>query len=412
MPKLLQINVTANWGSTGKIAEQIGLCAMKNGWESYIAYGRNCNASSSNLIRVGSWYDPYVHYLSQRILDNEGLCSRRATRQLIRRIEAIKPDVVHLHNIHDHYLNYEILFEYLNKTDMRVVWTMHDFWAVTGHCMHFVAKGCDAYHTQCHDCPMRRVYPKTLLDRSTRNFERKRKLFSANAHLVLVPVSQWVGDMLAYSFLRDKRICVIPNGIDVDRFKPAPGFSHPDIKDTDYVILGVASTWSREKGLDDYVALSRVLPGGYVIVLVGMTDAQIREVKQRGGSHGCRIIGLGRTKTDAELAAYYTRADVVTILSDAETFGLTVVEGYACGTPAIVYDNTAPPLLISEQTGRVVETGDVEALGRMIREFERGRFKEKHAADCRRYAAERYDKNRCFGKYLELYDDLLGSSAV
>lgn len=407
MPKLLQINVTANWGSTGKIAEQIGLCAMQKGWESYIAYGRNCNPSSSHLIRIGTEYDVYAHFIVQRLLDNEGLCSRRATHELVRTIEALKPDIVHLHNIHDHYLNYEILFRYLNRTDVRVVWTMHDFWGVTGHCMHFVAAGCDAYRTGCRDCPMRRVYPKTVLDRSSRNFELKRRLFAANENLVLVPVSEWVGEMLRYSFLKDKRIRVIPNGIDVDRFKPTSGFLHPDITDADYVILGVASKWSREKGLDDYIALSRILPEGYAIVLVGMTDAQIRELTRECGGGACKVIGLGRTESDTELAALYSRADVVTVLSNAETFGLTVVEGYACGTPAIVYDNTAPPLLITENTGRVVKTGDVEMLCLVIGELRSSKFKERYGADCRRYALEHFDRNGCFERYLDLYDELL-----
>lgn len=117
MPKLLQINITANWGSTGKIAEQIGLCAMAHGWESFVAYGRWSNPSLSYLIKVGNKLDMYMHYGEQKIRDNEGLCSRGATKRLIRQIEEINPDVVQLHNIHDHYLNYRLLFEYLNKTD-------------------------------------------------------------------------------------------------------------------------------------------------------------------------------------------------------------------------------------------------------------------------------------------------------
>lgn len=76
--KLLQINVTANWGSTGKIAEQIGLSALSEKWQSYIAYGRNSNRSSSKLIKVGRQLDVYLHYIKQRIFDNEGLASIRA----------------------------------------------------------------------------------------------------------------------------------------------------------------------------------------------------------------------------------------------------------------------------------------------------------------------------------------------
>ena len=110
MPKLLQINVTANWGSTGKIAESIGILAQSKGWNSYIAYGRYMNPSKNNLIKIGSQYDVYEHYAETILLGNEGLASRTATKSFIKRIEEISPDIVHLHNIHDHYLNYQILF--------------------------------------------------------------------------------------------------------------------------------------------------------------------------------------------------------------------------------------------------------------------------------------------------------------
>ena len=105
MPTPLQINVTANWGSTGKIAEQIGLCAMKHGWESYVAYGRMKNPSGSKLIKIGSQMDVYEHYAESVFLDNEEMASRHASKKFIKKIDEIKPDIVHLHNIHDHYLN-------------------------------------------------------------------------------------------------------------------------------------------------------------------------------------------------------------------------------------------------------------------------------------------------------------------
>ena len=120
--KILQLNVTANWGSTGKIAEAIGTEVLNAGWDSVIAYGRYSNSSKSQLIRVGNKFDVYTHYIEQFFRDNEGLCSRAATKKLISQIKCINPDIVHLHNIHDHWLNYQLLFEYLNTTDIKVVW--------------------------------------------------------------------------------------------------------------------------------------------------------------------------------------------------------------------------------------------------------------------------------------------------
>ena len=126
MPNLLQLNVTANWGSTGKIAEGIGNAAMLRGWESMIAFGRMQNPSTSQLIKVGSQSDVYLHYAKNRLFDGEGRGSIHATKNLLRHIDRYRPDVVHLHNIHDHWMNYPILLQYLKDTGVKVVWTFHD----------------------------------------------------------------------------------------------------------------------------------------------------------------------------------------------------------------------------------------------------------------------------------------------
>lgn len=409
MSKLLQINVTANWGSTGKIAEQIGQCALSHGWESLIAYGRYSNPSKSKLIKVGGKLDTYLHYGEQTVFDNEGLCSRSATRELVRQIEEIKPDVVHLHNIHDHYLNYRILFEYLNQTNIKVVWTFHDFWPVTGHCMHFVSKDCHRYEIECHNCPMQRVFPKTLMDRSRKNYQLKKQLFTACKNLTIVPVSEWVGEMTRKSFLKSKPIRVIHNGIDINVFKPTKlqNLSEPseqlltfqDQTQGKFVIMSVASQWAFDKGLDDYKRISTLLKDDEVIVLVGVSD----EIKK---SLPRNIIGINRTSNTTELATLYTHADVITILSLAETFGLTVVEGYACGTPAVVYDNTAPPSLIIPETGFVVENANWRAAYNAIQQIKLN-GKQHFSESCISLARSEYDKDKCFEKYVSLYEKLI-----
>lgn len=152
MCKILQINSYANWGSTGKIAEQIGLAVIKMGWESYVAYGRQriLTPSSSETIRIGSDIGVRVHGLISRVLDRQGLASKEATKRFIRKVETIRPDIIHLHNIHGYYLNYKILFEYLQKTTIPIVWTLHDCWSFTGHCSHFDLIKCERWKTGCY----------------------------------------------------------------------------------------------------------------------------------------------------------------------------------------------------------------------------------------------------------------------
>ncbi len=397
MPKLLQINATANWGSTGKIAELIGCEAIAQGWESHIAYGRYFNPSQSKLIKVGGKLNNYTHFAGQWTLDNEGLWSRTATKRLIHRIEEIKPDIIHLHNIHDHYLNYKLLFEYLNNSGIKIVWTMHDFWAVTGHCMHFVSKNCDRFETGCHDCPMRKVYPKSLIDRSPQNYMLKKRLFSANKDMTIVAVSDWVASQFSRSFMNKMPIRVIHNGIDLTHFHPTPMV--PDLFVGKFVIMSVASQWKHDKGIEHYIALSKILSSDEVIVLVGVDPALKVQLPPN-------IIGIGPVCDTHQLAALYTRADVITIMSSAETFGLTVVEGYACGTPAIVFDNSAPPYLITPNTGFVVPNGDIDAAYQSIREI-KSKGKRCYTEACKQLASEKYDKNIGTSKYISLYNSIL-----
>lgn len=100
MKKLLQINITANWGSHGKIAEGIGQAAIKQGWQSYIAYGRWANPSASNLFHIGNRWDEMRHGVASRLFDNHGLMSQKATKLLLQFVRNVNPDIVHLHNIH------------------------------------------------------------------------------------------------------------------------------------------------------------------------------------------------------------------------------------------------------------------------------------------------------------------------
>lgn len=397
MPKLLQINVTANWGSTGKIAELIGREAIAQGWKSYIAYGRYSNPSQSELIKIGNRFNTYYHFIGQRIFDNEGLWSRGATKELIQKIKEIQPDIIHLHNIHDHYLNYKLLFEYLNHSDIKVVWTMHDFWAITGHCMHFISKNCNRFESMCHDCPMIKIYPKSLIDNSRQNYISKQRLFSINKNLTIVAVSDWVASQFRHSFLYNMPIHIIHNGIDLSQFKPTQ--MDENLFEGRFVILSVASQWKHDKGLEHYITLSRKLKSDEVIVLVGID----KELKTKLPKN---IIGLESTFDTQKLAALYTRADVVTIMSSAETFGLTVVEGYGCGTPAVVFDNSAPPYLITPQTGFVVANGDVDAAYQAISKI-KSKGKSCFEESCIKLAYMKYDKQISSKKYISLYNSIL-----
>lgn len=408
MPTILQLNCTSNWGSTGKIAEQIGLKAQSAGWECYVAFGRESNPSALKNIKVGNMLWTIEHYAENRLLDNEGLASRISTRLFLKEIDKIKPDVVHLHNIHDHWLNYKLLFEYLAEKQIPVVWTQHDQWAITGHCYYNLV-GCERWKTECYDCPLSKWY---CLDRSRRNFNLKKSLCARLKSLTIVPVSEWLADSMRQSHLKDRPIEVIHNGIDISVFKPQTvGLKEKFGIGSTKIVLGVSSVWSNAKGLADFIKLSE--NDEFQVVLVGVND----DIKKRLPNN---IIAIKNTQNQQELAMLYSMADVFVNPTYADMFPTVNLEALACGTPVITYKTGGSPESVGGkssnnssktmelyETGAVVEYGNIEALAATIREFRDTDFKKHHSASCRKRAEECFDKDKCFEKYVKIYEQLI-----
>jgi len=398
MPGLLQLNVTANWGSTGRIAEGIGLAAMSRGWDSVIAYGRMMLPSQSKLMKVGGKCDVYAHYARHRMFDMEGLGSARATRRFIEQIKDYAPDIIHLHNIHDHWLNYPLLFRFLAEIKTPVVWTFHDCWPFTGGCAHFVYSDCRQWMSHCERCP----FNKWKFRREKKNHVDHISIFgSLGKRINIVSVSAWLDEMVGLSLLGNLAHSYIYNGIDTSLFKysESHGLRERYNIGERKIILGVSNVWSRQKGLSDFIRLSHILDNDMVIVLIGVP----RNIHRRLPGN---IVAVERTESISRLAEWYSAASVVMSLSRGETFGLTLAEGLACGTPSVVYDNTALTEIVHPETGIAVAVGDIAGLLDAVRRIINN--PDIYSSDnCRRIAVERYDKDRQFGKYIDLYQQLL-----
>lgn len=404
-PVLLQVNVVANWGSTGRIAEEIGQLAVENGWRSVIAYGRRANPSKNELIRIGNDFDNNLHAIQTRLFDNHGLASRTATKKFINQIEKINPDIIHLHNIHGYYLNYRLFFDYLSKKDVPIVWTLHDCWAMTGHCAYFDYAGCERWKTGCHPpCPWKRHFPESLLlDSSRRNWILKKESFNSVKKMTLVTVSKWLGSIVKESYLGGYPIKVIYNGVNHDVLYPRKDLSRLREKyglKEKFITVGVAMGFGERKGYNDYLRLRKELPQDVMIVMIGLEKNKTNSIPEG-------IIGIERTESQDELAQWYSLADVVLNFGYEETFGLTTAEGFACGTPVIAYNKTASPELLTPETGIVVEAGNINQIVQAINTIKKN-GKAYYSEACRKRALEEFDKNKNYLKYIDLYNQLIG----
>lgn len=401
MPKLLQINSTLSKGSTGKIAEQLGTLASKDNWTCYMAHGpRFIGDSEMYSFQVGGKLNEKWHYCVSRIFDRHGLGSCTPTRQLIEQVEEIKPDVVHIHNIHGYYANYKILFRYLAEKGIPTVMTMHDFWLMTGHCA-YINKSCDKWETGCGHCPRLKEYPAAFLDRTKKNWALKKELFDGfdKDKLVIVPVSYWLEGFAKRSLLHNCNFKVIQNGVDVKLFQPYQG-EHSELwKKIDWskhTIITVADRWTDANGFHDVMALSRILPENMQIVMVGLNDQQKQVLPNN-------IVGIGHTDNVKQLVELYTSADVLFNSSTEVTFGLVTAEAMACSTPAIVFKNTAGEEIINEDTGFAIS--DIKEIPDLVRKCRENAASYK--VNCRKRIVDNFDSAIQYSKYVSLYSELL-----
>ena len=334
--KVLQINIFGNL-STGKIACQLAREYEANGDTCYVAYARGTVPNDIKSYKIGNKFDVYSHALMARINDSCGFHSKKATKKFIKWIKEYNPDLIHLHNIHGYYINIKMLFDYLNKSNKRVYWTLHDCWAFTGHCCYFDYVKCDKWKSGCKKCPQKKSYPKSYFDNSAVNYANKKRIFTllSPEKLEIITPSNWLANLVRESYLNKYKVSVIRNKINLDIFKPTISDFREKNKLTDKkIILGVASTWDKRKGLDEFIKLAKHLDKNkYKIIIVGLTKKQCKYINSK-----TNIMGMTRTKNQKELVDIYSAADLFFNPTLEENYPTVNLEAQACGTKVFTFD--------------------------------------------------------------------------
>ena len=403
--KLIQINTVCN-ESTGRIMLSIQRAADAAGYETLSIYGRRTAPGDVNTRKTGDFFSFWSHVCLTTVFDLHGMGSSFETRRMIRVLREEKPDIIHLHNLHGYYLNYPILFDYLkNEFSGRVFWTLHDCWAFTGHCAHYVIAGCSRWKDRCYSCPNQRQYPVSLfLDQSAQNYKRKKETFCGLPDMTIIVPSQWLREQVSASFLSSYRTVVIPNGIDLERFRKKDELIREEILarygiDASHkIILSVASHWDKGKGIDTFGKIAELMPDSYRIVLVG---AGIRSSQFRSN----KITVIGRTENQEELVDLYNCASVYINTSVQETFSLVTLEAMACGLPVIALDTSAVKELVPASCGIVLHKPAakdyLDAIQLIGTKVSQGII----SRDLLRAKAMEYPAGRQVQQYLELYGE-------
>ncbi len=356
--KILMINSVCGIRSTGRICTELADKYIADGHIVKIAYGREevPDKYKEISVRISNNMEVYLSVLKARLLDNEGFNNISATKRFLKWADEYNPDLLWLHNLHGYYINLDLLFKWIKaRPNMQVKWTLHDCWAFTGHCSHFTFEKCEKWKSGCHNCSQTKAYPTSYIkDNSIENFERKKEVFIGIKQMILITPSNWLADLVKQSFLKSYPIEVHHNTIDRTVFKPTSSNFREKygLKDKK-IVLGVASAWGKKKGLDDFIKLSKILDKEYVIVLVGLSKKQLKNLPKN-------MIGITCTNSTKALAEIYTASDVFINLTYEDTYPTVNLEAQACDTPCITYRTGGSVESVEFQN--IVEVGDLEAV--------------------------------------------------
>lgn len=392
--KVLQINAIYGFRSTGVIVRDIGDTLVHNGNEAYFAYQTTNKALETGLM-VGNKLDWKWHALHARLFGKQAYASKRATKKLIKWIDKIQPDVVHLHNLHSNYINLNLLCNYLATEKIPTVITMHDCWYFTGKCSHYIAVKCGKWQESCGNCPLNKAeQPSLFFDSTSKVLKDRTEHLLKIPSLTLVGCSQWIANEAKKSKLGSADIDVVYNGVDTEIFKPHESDIRKELgTEGKFVILGMADKWFAQQNRDIVEKLIAAQDENTKIVIVGCREEQMAYFSKFEN-----VVPMGYVSDRHRLSDVYASSDVFVNLTRADTLPTVNMESICCGTPVITFDCCGSPELVDEECGFVVREGDYDGLFAAIENI-----KSKPLCFDLQKQHQKFDKNECYKRYLDIY---------
>ena len=396
------INSVSGFGSTGSICIDIARELENQGHECYIAFGQ-LSSGYKNGFKIGTKIENHLHNLGSRLIGKQGYFSQQGTKKLIKFIDNYNPDIIHLHNLHGNYLNLELLFVYLNKTQKPVVWTFHDCWPFTGKCAHYTDVACEKWKAVCNNCPQLHNYPPSLFFDHSKNMHiDKKKWFTSIENLTIITVSNWLKHQVEMSFFKDSKIKTIYNWVDQNVFKETLDEEFAIKYKLDkykFTLILVSAYWLKnDNKWEDAKRLALLLDDRFQIILIGKVEKSIKIPKS--------INHIPYLNGKTELAKAYSFADVYIHLSTEDTFGKVIAESMSCGTPVVVYNSTACPEIIGNNCGFIVEKRNIGEVFLAIEEI-RKLGKNLYSQNCIERVFKNYNNKTNINETINIYKSLV-----
>jgi len=404
--RILMVNTTYAQGGAAMIAQMLHHeLETSDVYETLFAYGRGPKKQGPEIVRFAFQPEVYLHVLLTRVMGIQGYGTWISTRRLLRLIGEWKPDLIHFHNLHGYYLDLSIA-KAVGKLSIPVVWTLHDGWPLTGRCTYSFK--CEQWKTGCSHCHDLFRYPKTFFDTSAFMWKKKKAAFTHEWNPIIVCPSQWLADKVKESYLNNYRVEIIPNGIDIETFKPSEQTEAQKklgIRGGKGVILFVAADLRDERKGASYFfeALQYVKTHKWLVLTLGKS----MDLQRKLPENVC-VKQLGYVSDRNELAKVYSAADVFCIPSLDDNFPTTVLESMACGTPAVGFRVGGIPEQIKNDCGILVDPKDIQGLGKAIETLLRDDdLRERMGRASRDRATSEYSIKKFLNRYVKLYDEAI-----
>lgn len=398
--KVLMISGIYGSRSSGRSMQDLTEYLRVAGHSVYIATPQKY-CDDPNFYRIGNQFDHKAHALFSRLFGKQAYYSKCATRKLLRRIDKIQPDIVHIQVLHSNFINFKLLMAYFSSKKIPVTFVLDDCWLFTGKCSHYTVAKCYKWKTGCYNCPqLKSCNPSWFFDRTKLLWVDKKRAYDSLNKYAVVAVSDWLLNETQQSIMQNAMVLRrIYNSIDMQAFcyRPSNLRGKLGVEGT-FVVLGVATLLEESKGLSLFIKLAAIMPKYWKIVLVGGLPENTKLPDN--------VIAVGKTESVIELAEYYSMADAFVQMSVEETFGKVTAEALSCGTPAVVFDSTANPELVGEGCGYVVEPKNVEQVLESLQKIETN-GRAAYSKDCRAFIEENMDKEKNLGAFVEVYEKLL-----
>lgn len=400
--RVVQVDSVYQYSSTGRTTAEMHAYFREHGIDSLV-FCTNISDSEKNIFRFSSKLDMKIHALLSRVFGLQAIFSYYSTKKLVKQLSKVAPDIVHLRVLHSNCINLPLLLKFLAKKNIATVITLHDCWFFTGHCCHFVDSNCDRWKNTCGKCPQIRKWNKSLFfDNSAKLLSMKKELFGNIKHLGVVGVSDWVTGFVKESILKDSQIIRrIYNWIDISKYAQRdirPIREKYGLSNDDFVVLGVAKEWSKQKGIDEFIKLAERCPEMKFVLVGNLLHDNLPQ----------NLIGVGSISDVNRLVDMYFMSDAFFNPSFRETFGKVTLEAIASGTPVVAYKATATPEIVVEGCGYLVEIGDIEEVAKSLEKIKLNK-KSSYSQFCRQHAETNFSKEGIIRQYLNLYEQLISS---